>query len=396
MSTFALGAGTPWRASAASELAGERTLRASADARYRSLAFDSGLARCRWDVVRVDAGLPSGTQVAFLAYASDADPGIDAVEALDDTEFSPCGAVAGPFDGWTDTLLTTPPGRFLWLRVDLAGTPGAAAELRALRIDFPRNTTLRMMPAVWSTDGGGRDLNERFLALFDAVRGSVLREIRALASVIDPRTTDAASARDFLDWLGGWFDLEIFRAWPEANRRAVVAHAGELFRLRGTARGIMRFVKLALGRDVVVLEGWHDRHWWFASRGRLGCSVLFGPDVVPRATLAGDEPLGTRQIASNPSPQRDPFASRANTMTVLVPQRDGLDDAALTMLRAVVESQRPAHVAVRIATVKPELRLGVAARLGLDAAFGALRPPAILAGALPPRLGVNATLGDRP
>jgi len=395
VSTFAAGAGAPWRATPGSALGGGATLRSNGEQRYRSLAFDSGIARCRWDILRVDAGLPAGTQLAFLAYTSDADPGTDAIESLDDGEFSACGTLAGSFDGWSDTLLTTAPGRYLWLRVDLDGTPRAAAELRALRLDFPRNTTLRLLPAAWSTVAGGRDLNERFLALFDALRGTVLREIRALGSVVDPLTTDASQTRDFLDWLGGWFDLEIFRAWPEANRRAVIAHAGELFRARGTARGIRRFVELALGREVVVLEGWQNRHWWFAARGRLGCSVLFGPDIVRRATLSAGDPLDTTRIASNPAPSRDPFASRASSMTVLVPDRDGLDAGALALLQAVVEAQRPAHVAIRIAVIEAELRLGVAAHLGLDAVLGALRPPAVLGGTAPPRLGVNATLGDR-
>jgi phage tail-like protein len=228
------------------------------------------------------------------------------------------------------------------------------------------------------------------------MRDGVLREIRALASVIDPRTTSAAAKRDFLDWLGAWFDLELFRAWPEARRRAVIAHAGELFRQRGTARGIRRFAELALGLDVGILEGWQNRHWWFAGGGRLGCDVLFGPEVVGRAALDGTNVLDTKRIASNPAPLRDPFASRANRMTVLVPYRGALGADALAMLRAVVEVQKPAHVAVCVDVVEPHARLGVASHLGLDAVIGKLRPPAILAGAVPPRLGVNATLGDRP
>jgi phage tail-like protein len=396
MSTYVLGGRAGWRAQTTAAIDVEAVLRSNGAGTYVSNAFDSAIAGCRWDRVRCEAELPAGTSVAFSSYAADADRGAAAIAALDESEWSPWATVAGTFHGRTASLLSAPAGRYLWLRIALNGTPAARAELRSLDIDFPRNTSLRMLPAVFSTDAGGRDLNERFLAMFDALRDGVLREIRTLGAVIDPRTTRATARRDFLDWLGGWFDMEIVRAWPVARRRAVIAHAGELFRLRGTARGIKRFIALALGRDVEIVENFVDRHWWFAAQQRLGCAVLYGPELAARTVLDGSGTLGATKLASNPAPVTDPFALRANRMTVLVPDREQLDASALAMVRTVVASQKPAHVAADVVAVRAAGRLGVASRLGLDAVVGALRPPAILAGTAPPRLGVNATLGDRP
>ncbi|MGA2395877.1 MAG: phage tail protein [Candidatus Lustribacter sp.] len=396
MSTYALGGRAGWRAASTSGLDVTRTLTATGSGSYTSTAFDGQTAGCRWDRVSFELQLPAGTSVSFLTYTADTDRGAAAIAALDPSEWAAPVTIQGPYTGWTDMLVRSAPGRYLWLQITLAGTAAASAELRRLAIAFPRNTSLRFLPAIYSTDAGGRDFNERLLSLFDAMRDQIKGEIRALAQVIDPRTTDARTQRDFLDWLGTWFNVELYRAWPIERRRAVIHHAGELFRLRGTARGIELFIELALGQKIFIVESFVDRHWWFASRSLLGCSVLFGSEIVGRAALDGADLLSTMTIDSVPTPMLDPFAIRANRMTVYVPCYAEPTEAQLTMLQEVINVQKPAHVAACIVLAAPEGRLGVTARLGLDAVTGELEPPAILAGSAPLRLGVNATLGGRP
>lgn len=407
MSAYALGGRAGWSAASTNGLEVTRTLAASGLGVYTSKAFDGGIAGCRWDRIRLDLCLPGGTSATFTTYTADADRGDAAIAALDPSEWAAPVTITGSataaattgtdyFVRHTDALVRSDPGRYLWLRLTLSASAGALAELRRLEITFPRNTSLRMLPAVYSTDAGGRDFNERLLSLFDAMRDEIKGEIRALGSVIDPRTTDAASKRDFLDWLGTWFNLELYRVWPVERRRAVLHRAGDLFKLRGTARGIELFVQLALGRKITIVESFVDRHWWFASHSRLGSSVLFGPQIVGRAALDGTDLLSTKVINSTPTPMLDPFAVRANRMIVYAAgcaESGAADD--LTMVQKVIDVQKPAHVAACIVSATPDMRLGVNARLGLDAVIGKLEPPAILAGSAPLRLSVNAALGGR-
>ncbi|HTV75086.1 MAG TPA: phage tail protein [Candidatus Acidoferrales bacterium] len=397
MSVYPLGGRAGWPATSVSGLTVDSSLRASGAGTYVSSAFDGGVAGCVWDRLRFDPSLPAAaTSITFSTYTADVNRGDAAIAALDPSEWSTPVTIAGPFGWRSDTIITANPGRYLWLRVQLTGVPGSAAELHRLDVSFPRNTSLRMLPAIYATDAGGRSFNERLLSLFDAMRDEVKGEIRTLGSVIDPRTTDAATKRDFLDWLGAWFDMELYRAWPVERRRAVIHHAGELFRLRGTARGIERFVELALGRRIVIVESFTERSWWFAQKSYLGCAVLFGPGIVNRAALDGTDLLSTKTIDSVPTPMLDPFASRANRMTVYVPSYAEPTQDELTMLERVIETQKPAHVAVCIVITSPNARLGVTARLGLDSMLGTLSPPALLAGTAPPRIGVNAIVGGLP
>jgi phage tail-like protein len=386
VTAFALGGRAGWRIATTTCSIEHGALTAAASATYVSRAFDSKLPGCRWDRLRFDVALADGTSIAFSSYASDSDRSDAAIAVLTDADWSAPTPIGGPQRGQTDTLIRATPGRFLWIRIAFTGSAAATAVLRSLDITFPRATSLRMLPAVYSTTAGGADITERLLSIFDAMRFGVTEEIRLLASVIDPRTTNARTKRDFLDWLGGWFGLEIFRAWPEHRRRAVIAAAGHLFRRRGTPDGIRLFIELALGIDVRIVEDFSARSWWFAGTNPLGCGILFGPQIAGRALLDAADRIADVTINSKPAPYLDPFAARANRMTVVAPFGHEPSADELSMLRAVVDIQKPAHVAACIEVVVPELRLSVQARLGLDAVLGELRSPAILAGPPQPHL----------
>ena len=391
--SYLLGRRAGWRTAASSGLTIDTALRTSSDATYRSEALDGHRLRCVWDILRCRIQLGSGSLFAFSTHTSDVDRGDAGVAALPDDEWTEPVTVMGPYDGAWDALITSPPGQFLWLRLQLVGSSNAEGVVHWITIDYPRNTSLRLLPAVFSSAEGGRDLNEQLMAFFDAMHSGVLDEIRELASVIDPRTTDAKTKRDFLSWLAAWLDVDIFRSWPVGRRRAVVAHAGELFRLRGTPRGIKLFVELATGRQIEIVEQCYTRDWWFASTGLLGCSVLFGPVIASRARLDGSSRIGSDVINSTPSPYLDPFRSKANAFCVFVLSLGACDDMQIATIRCIIEAEKPAHTTFDLYAARAEMLLGVSSQLGLDSIVGNLSPPAILPGPeRVPRLGVSIAL----
>ena len=75
----------------------------------------------------------------------------------------------------------------------------------------------------------------------------------------------------------------------------------------------------------------------------------------------------------------------------------------LDEVRAVIESEKPAHVAYDVCLIEPRFRLGFQARLGIDAVVGG-PPPAgrlgdeagglVLAGESPARLGEAVRIGQ--
>ncbi|TDV54770.1 phage tail protein [Actinophytocola oryzae] len=104
-----------------------------------------------------------------------------------------------------------------------------------------------LLPAMYSED----DFTQRFTAGLDAVLSSLLSTLDNLPAYLDP----ALAPEDFLVWLSSWVAAELDPAWPLALRRDVVRRAVALHRTRGTARGLVERLSLALGVRAEVRDG---------------------------------------------------------------------------------------------------------------------------------------------
>jgi phage tail-like protein len=103
------------------------------------------------------------------------------------------------------------------------------------------------LPAMLQAD----DFCVRFTEGLDPVLAPVLSTIDNIDAYVDPWLTPV----DFLDWLAGWFGLELDATWPEERRRALVANALELGRWRGTVLGLAMLVELYTGGPAVIDDG---------------------------------------------------------------------------------------------------------------------------------------------
>ena len=101
-----------------------------------------------------------------------------------------------------------------------------------------------------------------------------------------------ATAEDFLPWLAQWVALVFDEAWDEDTRRRLLAEAMELYRWRGTVRGLKRYLELCLGlrpEEVDILE----------SRWPGGMQI----DVASRIGYAPNDAAKPDPQPANPSPR---------------------------------------------------------------------------------------------
>ena len=103
------------------------------------------------------------------------------------------------------------------------------------------------LPAMLQAD----DFCVRFTQGLDPVLAPILSTIDNLDAYVDPWLTPP----DFLDWLAGWFGVELDATWPEERRRALVANALELARWRGTVVGLALLVQLYTGEGAEIDDG---------------------------------------------------------------------------------------------------------------------------------------------
>lgn len=343
-----------------------------------TFAIDSGIARCRWHRVRVDADLPVGTSIRVVATSSEE-------EDTDPSRSHPSDAQEEA--GSVDFLLRQPPGRYLFLRLHLLGDGHATPVVRRIRLDFPRVTSLELLPAVYREDPRAEDFTERFLSLFDASIEDLDALIARFPALLDGQGVDERA----LPWLGGFLDVAFEPSWPVERWRDILAAVPQLFRLRGTPEGIAQAVKLVFGARPAIQELGRERRYAGVSRGaRLGTLRLFGR--ARSRFRVGGSALGAVPLVSFGDPVDDPLREGAHRFRVLMPPGTASTAEARARLERLVDSQKPAHTLATVHVGGSGFILGAApVAVGIDTAFGPLPAP-VLGAAGNVRLGRASVL----
>ena len=135
------------------------------------------------------------------------------------------------------------------------------------------------LPALYQDD----PMAQAWLAALDEVLAPVFLTLDGFPAYLDPWLTPA----DFVPWLAGWVGLVLDPAWPMGRRRAAIARAAELYRLRGTRQGVEAAVELATGVSPEVTESggatWSGRP---TAGPPAGADPAAGPYLVVRLRVA--------------------------------------------------------------------------------------------------------------
>jgi phage tail-like protein len=288
-------------------------------------AIDSGVPRCHWHRVRVEAHVPPGTacEVA-VATSEEPAPAAQGEQGREGTWSTFPAGRPYPTDwqsvppGALDFLVEQPPGRYLFLRLRLSGDGQATPRVRRVRLDFPRATSAAYLPAVYLENPEAEDFTERFLGLFDAAVEDLDRAVERSPALLDPEGVPA----EILPWLGRFLSLTFEPSWDAARRRALLRAAPELFRRRGTVRGLSDAVRLVFDVEPVIGELPLARRWGaLGRRTQLGVVRLFG---TARARFrVGRSPLGGAPLRGYGNPDLDPQLAEAYRFRVLLPAGSG-------------------------------------------------------------------------
>jgi phage tail-like protein len=338
--------------------------------------IDSGIPRCRWHRVRVDADVPFGTTLEVAISTSESpNPPAQGVASAPWTAF-PAG-VPYPSD-WqastaNDYLALQPPGRYAFVRVRLTGDGTATPSVRRIRLDMPRATSLDFLPAIYRIDPAASDFTERFLSLFDATIGDIDRAIERSPALLDADGVPDAA----LPWLASFLDIAVDASWTPAQTRAIIDAAPALYRARGTVAGLSQTIELIAGVIPVIEELPLERLW-----GALGTSAivrgtrLFGRGAS-RAVLAQSR-LGATRLKSYGAIAQDPYTQTAFRFRVLVPPAPTLvTGTSVARLEQVLATQKPAHTAATVRVGGGGFIVGVWANVGVDSVFASVPAPVI-------------------
>jgi len=376
---------------------------------YVSEPLDSALYECQWHRVVLNGTAPHGSRIVVSTYCAEAEVPPDLIAALPDSLWLTQQTFTGTACDW-DCMVTSRPGRYLWLRLAFSGNGTVTPKLRSVRVEYPRISLRRYLPAVFGEDPTLTSFLDRYLSIFDTTLRSVEWEIDNQARYFDPASAPATPKQpggiDFLTWLASWIGVRLDRSIPLARRRAMVEEDGAVASIRGTKIGLHRKLLVFLGllprrqccnpplprnrccppplncrpkppcvydwaSPPLILEHYQLRRWLFLNSGRVGDeSRLWGESVVGRERLNGRVPLGQARIDTVPDPLRDPFLFYANQFTVFVPAKYGEDPGQRHALQNLLRAESPAHTQYNVKFVAPRFRIGFQSMIGLDSVVG--------------------------
>lgn len=364
-----------------------------------SAPLDGALPGCQWHRIelRLDS-LPAGTALEVATFAADDDT---LSGSIPDDAWSvqprlvgavpPPGAPSGRAE---DLLIQSPPGRYLWLRVSLAGDGYATPAVSQLVVHYPRDSYLRYLPAVYGANDAGRWFLERFLSIPQTEWDGLRERIATIARYFDPRAVPEGQA---LAYLASWLDAKFEPEWSTDDQRRLLCLLPGLRGIRGTARAVHDTARVYLRslagpaadsyRYPYLIEGFRERDWLMLSHesigdaegapaephrleARLSARRLWSAGVVRRLQLGGTAQAGLSRLVSAGDPATDPFACYANRIRAVAPAGWVRTAAQQRLLERGLRVELPAHVAAEVTLVEPYFQAGAQSTLGIDTVAG--------------------------
>ncbi len=169
-----------------------------------------------------------------------------------------------------------------------------------------QSSYIQYLPALYRED----DFAARFLHIFEDIFNSIENTVDNIPFYFDP----AVTPEPFLPWFGFWFGLVLDERWSETKRRKLIKSAAELYRWRGTKKGLSEYLQIYTGVEPRITEQ------GFAEGMRLGESSKLGTPI---------QIGGTGSIFSF-------------TVELKLQEKSDIDTE---VIKSIIEIQKPAHTA---------------------------------------------------
>jgi len=165
-----------------------------------------------------------------------------------------------------------------------------------------QSSYLQHLPGLYRDDA----FMGQFLLIFESIMEPLDNTVSSLPVYLDPMVTPES----LLEWLAYWLDLVLDTTWPLERRRELVKSAAELYRWRGTRRGLAEHLRIYTGSTPEISE--HVEGMRLDSGTRLGVNASIGG------------------------------SGAGNHFTVSL-EIDSEDEIDINNVRSIIEAQKPAH-----------------------------------------------------
>ena len=143
----------------------------------------------------------------------------------------------------------------------------AAVDLLVSKRSWVRN-----LPGIYQRGGfEDPDFLREFLWIPQHLWASIQDTLETLHDHFDPYE----SPSNFLEWLASWVAFKVDPGWPETKKRALIKRAMELYKIRGTVKGLKVFLAIFTNYEPEIIE-----NTWPFKGFRIGVHSTVGVDSV--------------------------------------------------------------------------------------------------------------------
>lgn len=315
--------------------------------------------------------LAANTHVQFFTYTSanpDATPSLPAV--------GPTNLVAdtdqwrsAPLDQF-ELLVLNEPADFLWIGGVLQGDKTASPQLHQMRLELVDDAWLHQLPAIYRRGGSEQAFLSRLLQLFEGIWHQEEQLINNLPKRFDPwASPDLPEV--WLDWLASWLDFELDENWSEEERRDAIANAFALHTRRGTVAGLRRLIHLYSGATAFINEPAQAvTPWSLGETSTLGFNTYLALGHPQGAVVGTTATLDQSHLIHEDDYGAPLFADLAHCFCVQIYQAELNNPKTLERIRQVLDREKPAHLSYHICPIEAQMRVGMQARIDIDAIVG--------------------------
>lgn len=342
--------------------------------------LDSEIDNCVWDRIKLQACVPTGTVIEVVTETAKTDvwQGDDSItpECTTYAEIPPSCTLSLTGEN-PDCLIQSLPGRYLRVQLTLKSNGVIAPTLHALQISYPRSSYLQYLPAVYQEDDQSRIFLDRFLRIFQTTFDGLDKKIDDMWMMFDPLSVP----NKWFNWLADWIALPINPFWTDAQRRAALKGAGQIYPRRGTTQAVTQLIQQYANVDARLVEHFRLRQLIILPDQPDPCSVALGRttrlwsrDYYQRLQLGVYSRVGYFELTGEPEPDMEPLAWGANEFTVFYDCDPYQVSCTRNIVAQVVEREKPAYTKTNYTPVFPRMRVGLQSTLGVDTRIGEYTP----------------------
>jgi phage tail-like protein len=267
-----------------------------------------------------------------------------------------------------DFAISNAPGLVMYLGGLFRGDGTDSQRLDQVRIDYGRDTYAKFLPPVYRKQPAAADFLDRFLGMHQSVLSGIEQEINDLPRLFDPQAAPLSDPPSWLGWLSGWLAFQLDEHWMEARSRTYLSQAFHLYGKRGTIEGLTEYLKIYAGVNAIIEEPARSVTIWpLGDANPLGFGTMLASGPLQGAVLGTTATVDQSHLTTGDSLGSALFEDVAHRFCVSVYCAELNAPDTLSLVRSVLDREKPAHTTYDLCVIEPKMRVGVQARVGIDA-----------------------------